>query len=722
MTKVDRRIVKWVIFWICLSLLFIFFSNIFMHLFSYQSGNADHNVFKLQGYKYCEIAEDGQYVHTDYAPIQLNYSIDDLPEEISQICIDFGKPVGNFVWLDVYYPDEQGNYPEESVVKERLVPGLEEHVIDVEPGKYHEIRIDFDQSIYIKDVHAGGYEKKMLYADKAWRHRIWRICFLFSFFLSAFLYCFKTCRIMWEKLCQSVKAFAVRCYRSIDLKKIRIVLLGGMAIGGCLEMVAMLLSYRGFNGKEAIIFSAGAIIVLSFFIYRNEYLKKLELMSLVIFLLLGSVFICMIPVSLGISWDDDTHYYRIISLARCFDGTITEADDVFIAKCYEASEDEERYQKEHRKQNARWYNEKYQRGTLIDKKLTFNYKDIPYLPFVVGIWTAYGLGLSFCATVLLAKLFQLFLIGMLLYGSMKNVRSGKLLIMVFAMVPTVLFEAVSYTYDSWLTFFLIYAFSRYFGELQRKDEKLTFAGFCSIFVPAFLGLLPKIVYAPMLFLMAYMPKSKWRENKWRIAYYACFVCAALIVVFGIRYIASGQMSMGSGDVRGTAKSNGDQQLQYIIHHFDIYCHTLLVFLREYLSYDLSSEYLTYMAHMGILHMQYVTIALLLAAAFWDRSSLDKKTIPVISKVAALIMPGIIAAICATVMYIAFTAVGLDRINGCQGRYLLPAIFPTIFMISRSGAYTGIRKKIPIEIGNMALLFFNVWFLLYQLWIYCASKY
>lgn len=160
MTKVDRRIVKWVIFWICLSLLFIFFSNIFMHLFSYQSGNADHNVFKLQGYKYCEIAEDGQYVHTDYAPIQLNYSIDDLPEEISQICIDFGKPVGNFVWLDVYYPDEQGNYPEESVVKERLVPGLEEHVIDVEPGKYHEIRIDFDQSIYIKDVHAGGYEKK----------------------------------------------------------------------------------------------------------------------------------------------------------------------------------------------------------------------------------------------------------------------------------------------------------------------------------------------------------------------------------------------------------------------------------------------------------------------------------------------------------------------------------------------------------------------------------
>lgn len=720
---------RWIMHWFCLGFLLIFISNIVMHLGSCRCSDVDERCLPLLRQEYCELENDGRYVPVNSAPICLYYSTENISGDLSQICINFDKPLDTYVYLNVYCQDEDGSYPLiplGGAITERLVPGLESHVVDLKSTDCHEIKIEFDQPVYISNICSGNRSlgKMMIYADTGLRYRVWGICLFISFCLSILFFTSRLYRKMWSGLCQRGRAFMFHCYHCTIVRRFMQILLIGLLMGVCMEVLAMISSSRKFNAQEALAFSVIVIVILIFYFFRDVYLKKQELIAVAVFVLLAVLFICVMPVNLGVSWDDDTHYYRMVSLARVPSGTITEADDAFIGNACELSGNAVAFQKDQREMNRQRYDEKYRDGRLIDNTVEFTYRDIPYLPFIAGIWAAYGLGLPFCAMALCAKFFQLFLFAMLFYASLKNVNSGKLLILAFAMIPTVLFEVCSYTYDTWLNFFMIYAFSRYVGELQRKEEKLTFLKFCMIFVPAFLGLLPKIVYAPMLFLMLYMPKSKWDKGKkrGRIAYYSCFLAAALVFVSVICYVASGRMNMGSGDIRGSAESDGNMQLQFILHHFKTYCHTLLVFLQKYLSYGSSSEYLMSFSAMGILHIQYLSISLLLATAFWDRSSVDKKTVPFITKIAAVIMPVMIAVICATVMYISFTAVGLDQIKGCQGRYLLPAIFPVLFLFSRSGHCLVVHQKIPIEIGNMVLIFFMVCYALIPMWALCILSY
>ena len=412
----------------------------------------------------------------------------------------------------------------------------------------------------------------------------------------------------------------------------------------------------------------------------------------------------------------------MISLARALGGNITQTDRQLITKHVDAIFDQEQYSREKRKENEAEYSEISRHAYLEKSSYSFVYKDIAYLPFIMGVWIAYGLCLSFNLTIVFVRFFNLLIIGILIYLSMRRLKTGKMLVAAFAMIPTVFFLAVSYSYDSWLTFLLLYAFCRYFGELQRKEESLTLAGFLGIFIPAFLALLPKIVYAPMLFLMAYMPKEKFKEKKWCLAYRACFVFAALVVVAGILYFASGRFTWGTGDTRGGEEVNADMQIQYILANPGTFFSILKEFLKGYLSYENSGQYLTYMAYMGLVNMPFIPIIILVVTALFDRSSSDTKTVPIISKAGAVLMVIIIAAICAAAMYIAFTPVGLNTVNGCQGRYLLPALFPLLYMVSRFGRFTEFRKKISIEIVNMAIIFVSVGFLMYNLWVNCVVKY
>ena len=66
---------------------------------------------------------------------------------------------------------------------------------------------------------------------------------------------------------------------------------------------------------------------------------------------------------------------------------------------------------------------------------------------------------------------------------------------------------------------------------------------------------------------------------------------------------------------------------------------------------------------------------------------------------------------ATALYISFTAVGADYVAGCQPRYLLPILFPTVYFIGVDGISTKINKNVMTiaAIGIMSYIFMsNMW--------------
>lgn len=711
---------KLVICYLLVCLAMIFISNIFMHIFILQSATESKKELNFSRLFHCEWQE-GQYVPTAEDP-QIHFTREDAFSEVQGVYIEFGEKAKSDILVEIYYPDEQGSYSEEKMVKTSLKEGSDYLDLSIEPGKYSSIRVDINGRIRLDGVYESSERDTIFYANSAKRYQIWLLCMLLAVFGCACIYLNQTIRGKWDILYHQLTTGITGLFRSRDFNLLWKLLLSGVLLGAALEGFVTLIASRSYNDKELAVFAAFCTLILSFIWFRDNYRKRLELVFFIIFIYCGLVFLYVMPVSLGVSWDDETHYYRSVSLARMAGGNITQADKMLVDRYQDAILDVGQYTREQRRENEKRYTELFRQGLFEKSNYSVSYKDISYLPYVIGIWVSYGLGLPFCATVIMGKFFNLLWMGILLYLSVRNVKTGKVFMMVFAMVPTVFFLVVSYSYDSWLTFLLLYAFSRYFRELQNRDENLTFARFLGIFIPAFLSLMPKIVYAPMLFMMAYMPKEKFKEKKWRLAYQACFVLAGVMFLAGIAYIASGKMSVGIGDTRGGAEVNGDLQLKYIIAHFDIYCVTLRNFLKEYFSYNFSIYYLTSMSYMGAVSKQYISIVMLLLVVLWDRSMTDKKTVPLPSKAVALVMPWIIAVICATSMYIAFTPVGLNEIHGCQGRYILPVVVPAVYMLSRTEKATGFRKKISEVAVNMVFLLCSISFLLYNLWINCAVKY
>lgn len=711
---------KWVICYVLLCLALLFLSNIFMHIFILHSKTETKKELNLLRLSHCEW-QNGQYVPTGEDP-QLHFVREEVSAEVQGVYIEFGEKAKSDILVEIYYPNERGEYSEERMVKAWVKEGEDVLDLSIEPGEYSSIRVDINERICLNGVYESSERDTIFYANHARRYQIWLFCILLAALGCVCIYRNQTMRGKWDIFYQQFTTGIAGLFHSRDFHLLWKLLLGGVLLGAVLEGIIAMFASHPYNDRELAVFAAFCTLILSFLFFRDSYRKRLELVFFIIFIYCGLVFLYVMPVSLGVSWDDEVHYYRVVSLARLAGGNITQADKMLVDRYQDAILDEGQYTREQRRKNEKRYTDLFRQGLFEESSYSVSYKDISYLPYVIGIWVSYGLGLSFCATLIMGKFFNLLWIGILLYLSLRNVKTGKMPMMVFAMVPTVFFLVVSYSYDSWLTFLLLYAFSRYFRELQNKEKCLTFANFLAIFIPAFLSLFPKLIYAPILFMMAYMPKEKFKEKKWRLAYQMCFVLAGVLLVAGIAYIASGKVSVGIGDTRGGAEVNGDLQLKYIINHFGTYCVTLRKFLKEYFSYHFSIYYLTCMAYMGSLSKQYISIVILLLALVWDRSMADSKTVPLASKAVAFIMPWIVAVLCATSMYILFTPVGLGEIYGCQGRYILPVVIPVTYMISRTGIAVGFRKKIPEGAVNMAFLLCSVSFLLYNLWINCVVKY
>ena len=88
----------------------------------------------------------------------------------------------------------------------------------------------------------------------------------------------------------------------------------------------------------------------------------------------------------------------------------------------------------------------------------------------------------------------------------------------------------------------------------------------------------------------------------------------------------------------------------------------------------------------------LVVIILLIGAFVDHSS-KRKAFSWRFRILSLLIYIGVGALCATAMYVSFTPVGADYIAGCQQRYLLPVIFPTLYVLSRIPTKCKVRRLI-----------------------------
>jgi uncharacterized membrane protein len=163
-------------------------------------------------------------------------------------------------------------------------------------------------------------------------------------------------------------------------------------------------------------------------------------------------------------------------------------------------------------------------------------------------------------------------------------------------------------------------------------------------------------------------------------------------------------TVGDGDLRGGETVSIYGQIQYILSDPVGFFKMILQFLKGYLSYTSLGDAITSFSYIGTNSSASYAFCLLLIIAFADKSEHDLLTCT--WRIRTLIWTSVLASVVAlaAVFYMAFTPVGFDTVNGCQQRYLIPLIFPALFLIGSPRIRNKMNRLLYYYLGYGAMAF------------------
>ncbi len=420
----------------------------------------------------------------------------------------------------------------------------------------------------------------------------------------------------------------------------------------------------------------GVCFVVEYIVYF--YIKKdlkAENLFFVIALTAGCVMIFGGPYG-HLTWDNESHYRMAVSTSNIY-GQVTYADNstVNLEDGYlvggtanaKQKEDAVKFMNEH---------DDIAIGKLGSRKTT-----VAHIPMGLSMAVCRFFGTSYITRYNVARLVNLLVYVMITFFAIKRLRSGKMILMLIALFPTNVFMAANMAYDTWVTAFVFLGIAFYLSEAQQPNKFMTTIEAVVMCGSLCLACMPKEIYFPVLLIPFFLKKNYFKVNTYeRKKFKWICICsiAVLFVAFVIRVIM--ELKVG-GDMRGGSDVNAAKQIVFILTNPFKYIGILFNFLKGYITFENANNYICCFAYLNNVDGYMLTIVLVVAAVLTDKNDYDVYTSDIKTKVVMTVNFLISVAFAATALYIAFTPVGLDTINGCQARYTVPMLFPMLAVIS-----------------------------------------
>lgn len=436
-------------------------------------------------------------------------------------------------------------------------------------------------------------------------------------------------------------------------------------------------------------------LLLTVFLMRNQLGTKPEKLFLILLIITGTYFINSSPINTGVAWDDETHYRKILTMANFPSGIWYQADKEVLDKQVDTVTTKFGFSEKDRESHEALVNQLYEEkvSSPFSSMDMGQFSAVAYIPFAFGITLGRGLNLTYSMIFRLGKLCNLYTYGVVVYYAMKRLRFGKILVACIAILPTMVFMASTYSYDPCLVAFTLLGFSIFFSYLQNPTYKMKNSDIVLICVSFLIGCLPKAVYCISMLPLLFMPSSRFVSKKQHRMY---IVCGCLTVGFLLSTFLIPRLfvGFGKGDFRGGSGVDATKQLQFIINNPGAYFHILGNFLIG--TYFLPSNAINYTeiyAWLGTNYFNYGTPILLYIIGLLDRDGTKGKTRLVSISTLIGVLLCIIAV--ASAIYLEYNPVGHFTINGCQFRYLLPLLFPFIYILG----FDKLKNTLPAKLFN-----------------------
>ncbi len=392
----------------------------------------------------------------------------------------------------------------------------------------------------------------------------------------------------------------------------------------------------------------------------------LEKIFLLAVIPLGVLFVAAMPC--GESPDDLTHYYRIYGIT---DGMIDVPADGENANGSLVPTDARRgffinpapgnYSRIKEALFLRYGSNK----EFVAYPASAIYNPICYFPQVIGVM----IGKIFRNAVIEAYLARLLNFGFfvyLVYLAIRITPIGKKTVFLLALLPSSLQEATSLSPDA-LTIGLSIYFISLVLSIRTRENKITKKELITLGVAAIVLSLCKIVYAPIILVMLIIPPKKFGGRKSKILKLIAILFVAAVVNGIWLYFAGRHLT----EIREGV--NGVEQVKFILGHPISYVRILVSSIAVNSRFYLVSGLGGLLGPLAIeLPEIYILILypLVVYTIYRDSRSVG------IKMEEALVFWGVILCVMVlifTALYIQWTPVRGQTIEGVQGRYLLPLV-------------------------------------------------
>ena len=457
----------------------------------------------------------------------------------------------------------------------------------------------------------------------------------------------------------------------------------------------------------------------------KKFENKPEVIALLLFGIIGIMYVIIIPAGAEMSWDESIHYWNAVGVSHPLRGYTNKADEWLYWHSGIG------YGLPNSIENLRISQNKIQtiynmgQTVVANTDIWTKINCIAYVPAALGLAIGRGLHLPYMWAFHLGAAMNMALYLILFYFSMKRLKSGKMILVTIAGMTTAMFLAAVYSLDSWITGFTMLGMAT-FLETMQEQKTLSLKNMCVMLGSFSLAFLPKAIYCPLFLLLLMIPEKKFINRKvmkdFRVTTLALFVTFLLemvcsfklfliilviswmfvdlcylffmrmtrkqkkiigisfgilvlfIVVFAIYFVVPNLL--GVGDLRGGIGVNSSGQVRFILNNPLKYMEILTNYLfTNYLYWGGAFKIIfgTF-GYIGESSFGLISFVLLLIVTFTDKNEKDSWKEYDRVKIVMIILVMTIIILIATALYVSFTPVALNTINGCQPRYLIPLMF------------------------------------------------
>ncbi len=460
--------------------------------------------------------------------------------------------------------------------------------------------------------------------------------------------------------------------------------------------------YAGYFDKINLIFTFIFVILIAFLIYYDVKRIGWKVERTFLYLAIPISIIYSVFLLPGNVPDERLHFFRAYSIS---DGNLI----TNIQTQKEAIPGDIMSMRDYKLDTYDQYKAIIGEKTNYTSEIREEYNPAGGYPFIMYVFPSIAiligkiLGLNIYLVFNLARIFNIIFFLICGYYSIKYIPFGKLIVFAFLLNPLMIQEAASVASDAFInatTIFFI-SFSIYLMFLKREiilSEKI-------IYIALIIAIsFAKYIYFPLSFISILLFWSKGFKEKKNKIFIILTLILSVILGFLSYYIGTLYEDVRPYVLDNNISSKG--QIAFILNNPLGFVKVLIrnLYLNgETYNYQLWGGSLGFLEinNRGILVYMYLFI--LIFSAFLEKSEISLSKL---QKVYILMICFGIGVLVFSGLYLTWTPVGHNLIDGIQGRYFIPVMLLPFLCLIMKNKYISFEKKNVIKFISVFLIYYN----------------